>query len=135
MKKLILLTLLCVPFTSFAWVKPVLTGSCSGYTITVVPEANQIIEFSTDNFISVMDTVDFGGAGTYPVSYSVPNTLYARYKSDKGAKTYINTVSGCTIISSTSIVSTGRNNTPRRMVPSFVFDMVVFDYPYENLKD
>lgn len=132
MKKLILLTLLCVPFTSFAWVKPVLTSTCAEYTITLVPEANQIIEFSTDNFTSILGTTDFIGAGTYPVSYSATTTLYARYKSDKGAKTYANSTSPCITVSTPHVVSVGRNSTPRRIVPTVVFDMTVFDYPYES---
>lgn len=132
MKKILLLTLLCVPFTSFAWVKPVLTSTCAEYTITLVPEANQIIEFSNDNFTSILGTTDFVGAGTYPVSYFSTTTLYARYKSDKNAKTYAGSTSPCVSGGTPSVVSIGRNSTPRRIVPivpTVVFDMDTFDYP------
>lgn len=139
-----ILPLLLLPSFAFAWTAPKLTSACSVFTIELVPEANQVIEFSTDNFETILQTKDFGGAGTYNFTLPVTGVLHARYKSDKKVHVATTQTESCAKPVEKTVEKKRRKSHgfKRKLivippVTMTVFDLPLFDYPESplNLKD
>lgn len=144
MKYVITLLVLLVPSVGLAWSNPVLDNICGDFSITLKKESNQVIEFSDDGFKTLIETRDFVKEGKYDLDYN-SNTLYARYKSDRKAKSSSQKKS-CQEVQNDEIVDKPKEKkgkTRKRKhgyirkwvapapVVLPVFDLPLFDYPVE----